>query len=609
MQSVPGDGGTIEVAIVPHTHWDREWYEPFQTYRVKLVHLVDELLDLLERDPSYTRFLLDGQTSVIDDYLEIRPEQHERLSRFAAKGRIQLGPWMILMDEFMVSGETIVRNLQLGIERAEELGADALLRVGYLPDMFGHIAQMPQLLRQAGLEHAVVWRGVPSEIHSTAFWWQAPDGSRVRAEYLYGSYSNGRELPDDPEQLVARARGYEAELGTARLPGGGILLMNGSTTSSPNAGSGPRSSAPTRPRRAIASRSPRSTTTSAQPCEGLTTWEGELRSGARANVLMGVASNRVDVHQIAAAAERAVERVGEPLSALFLPAERYPDPFLRIAWRHLVLDSAHDSSCACSHDEVVEAVRVRYEEGHIGAALTRDALHQLAAEVDAPPGSTIVVNPTAVARGGLVTVPLPGEGPVHLVALDGTACPSQIVRTVGGEGISTVVVGRKVQWVVEMMRGPELAARVARVEQQRLADGTVEVTFHDAGPGEASIDLEATREVGRTRRRGRHHLDSPAPGAGARGGVRGERRARLRLAHVPRRKVQGPMVRCERTARSSPTSTCAWRWIPTTARSRWTPTAYAWPASTATSTAVTAATPTTIRRPRATPSSIGRKRW
>ena len=93
--------------------------------------------------------------------------------------------------------------------------------------MFGHVAQMPQLLRLAGLEHAVVWRGVPAEIDRTAFWWEAPDGSRVRAEYLYGSYSNGRDLPDDAKQLVARAHGYEMELGPALLPDGSLLLMNG----------------------------------------------------------------------------------------------------------------------------------------------------------------------------------------------------------------------------------------------------------------------------------------------------------------------------------------------------------------------------------------------
>ena len=150
---------TRQVGIVPHTHWDREWYAPFQRYRVQLVHLVDDLLDLLEADPSFTRFLLDGQTAVIDDYLAVRPEAEPRLRALAGAGRLQVGPWMILMDEFMVSGETIVRNLQHGLARAAALGGDAAMRVGYLPDMFGHIAQMPQLLRLAGLEHAVVWRG------------------------------------------------------------------------------------------------------------------------------------------------------------------------------------------------------------------------------------------------------------------------------------------------------------------------------------------------------------------------------------------------------------------------------------------------------------------
>ena len=140
------------------------------------------------------------------------------------------------MDEFMVSGETLVRDLQLGIDARAQLGG--AMRVGYLPDMFGHVAQMPQILRLAGLEHAVVWRGVPAAVDRTAFWWQAPDGSRVRAEYLYGSYSNGRELPSDPAQLVARARNYELELGPAALPGGGVLLMNGSDHLPPQRGLG-----------------------------------------------------------------------------------------------------------------------------------------------------------------------------------------------------------------------------------------------------------------------------------------------------------------------------------------------------------------------------------
>ncbi len=369
--------------------------------------------------------------------------------------------------------------------------------VGYLPDMFGHVAQMPQILRLAGLEHAVVWRGVPSDITSTAFWWEAPDGSRVRAEYLFGSYSNGRDIPNDWTQLVARARGYELELGDARLAGGGMLLMNGSDHLLPQPWLGRVVDDANREQQEY-----HFTVTSlpeyvaAQPTVALPEWCGELRSGARANVLMGVASNRVDVHQAAARAERAIERIGEPLSALFLPATEYPDTLLRVAWRHLVLDSAHDSSCACSHDEVVDAVRVRYQEArHIGEALTHDALRALATEVDAPPGSTIVVNPTQTARGGLVTIPVPGDGPMHMVAVDGSPRPTQLISRTTGDGLSTTVTGPKIRWVVEMMRGPELAgAKIARVERRDLADGTVELTLHNAGPGDTPIDLQATRE-------------------------------------------------------------------------------------------------------------------
>jgi alpha-mannosidase len=485
-----------EVGIVPHTHWDREWYLPFQTSRLQLVHLVDDLLDLLESDASYARFLLDGQTVVVDDYLEVRPDAEARIARLVADGRVQIGPWMVLMDEFMVSGETIVRDLQLGIARAHALGAS--MPVGYLPDMFGHVAQMPQILQLAGLDHAVVWRGVPAAIDRSAFWWEAPDGSRVRAEYLYGSYSNGRELPSDSAALVARTHHYELELGPARLPGGGLLLMNGSDHLAPQRDLGAvvadANAAQDRYRFAITSLPEYLAT---QPTDGLPTWRGELRSGARANVLMGVASNRVDIHQLAAAAERSLERRAEPLSALFLGQAAYPDALLRIAWQNLVVNSAHDSSCACSHDDVVDAVRVRYQEAlHIGNALTRDALITLAHEVDAPPSSTVVVNPTATDRTSTVAIALPGTGPVHFVALDdGARFPAQVVSTRVGEGISTVVTGQKIRWILEMMRGPEFAgARVARVERTRRDDGIVEFTIHDAAPGDAAIDLEPTRE-------------------------------------------------------------------------------------------------------------------
>ena len=190
-----------DVVIVPHTHWDREWYEPFQTFRMRLVELVDDLLPLLDADPGYAHFQLDGQMAVVDDYLAIRPERADDLRRLAAGGRLSMGPWYILMDEFLVSGETMVRDLQLGLEAAAGFGG--AMPVGYLPDMFGHVAQMPQLLAQAGFADAVVWRGVPSAVDRDAFTWVAPDGSAVRATYLLDGYGNGATLPDDAKDLLA----------------------------------------------------------------------------------------------------------------------------------------------------------------------------------------------------------------------------------------------------------------------------------------------------------------------------------------------------------------------------------------------------------------------
>ncbi len=138
----------LNIILVPHTHWDREWYQTFQQFRMRLVHAIDRLLDILDHDPTFTHFMLDGQTIVLDDYLEVRPEYAERLKNHIRSGRIQVGPWYLQPDEFLVSGESLVRNLQIGLRQAAEYGEP--MRAGYVPDCFGHIAQLPQFLQ-------VVW--------------------------------------------------------------------------------------------------------------------------------------------------------------------------------------------------------------------------------------------------------------------------------------------------------------------------------------------------------------------------------------------------------------------------------------------------------------------
>src|SRR5436305_8191786 len=154
-----GPARAPRVALVPHTHWDREWYEPFASMQLRLAAVLDEVLDRLSEGKSYDHFLFDGQMAMVEDYLALRPGAESLIRELAARGRANLGPWYVLPDEFLVSGETLVRNLEMGWAAAARFGPP--MAVGYLPDTFGHTAQMPQLLAQAGIRHAVVWRGVP----------------------------------------------------------------------------------------------------------------------------------------------------------------------------------------------------------------------------------------------------------------------------------------------------------------------------------------------------------------------------------------------------------------------------------------------------------------
>ncbi len=402
----------LPVVVVPHTHWDREWYSTFETFRGRLVRVLDDLLRLLDADPGYAHFLLDGQLALVDDYLAVRPEAADHLRRLVAAGRVEVGPWYTLPDEFCVSGETLVRDLQLGLERGEAMGG--AMELGYLPDMFGHVAQMPQILRLFGFDRAVVWRGVPSAVDRTRFWWSAPDGSTVRAEYLWWGYSVGASIRDDAPALIARVRSLVEELGSAGC--GALLLMNGTDHQAPQpwlarvvdeAGR----LAPDLTWRVCGLAEALDGGPSAPvDGDGLPRWSGELRSGARANLLMGVASNRIDVKQAAAAAERAVERVAEPLCALWLPAERWPARLLDEAWLEIVRNAAHDSSCACSIDEVCAAVLARYTSARRTAdTCTATALRAIGALPGAP--GLLVVNATSRRRGGLLELELPGEGP------------------------------------------------------------------------------------------------------------------------------------------------------------------------------------------------------
>ncbi len=169
--------------LVLHTHWDREWRYPLWENRMYLCNMVDELLEILDTDPEYRSFVMDGQTVIIEDYLEVRPENREKVEKYIKEGRIEVGPWYTLPDLYPVSGESLVRNLQRGMRLGERLGK--CTKVAYESFGWGQTAQFPQIYKQFGLDFSVVAKNVSKErAPECEFLWEAPDGSRILATRL-----------------------------------------------------------------------------------------------------------------------------------------------------------------------------------------------------------------------------------------------------------------------------------------------------------------------------------------------------------------------------------------------------------------------------------------
>ncbi|GGO25036.1 hypothetical protein GCM10010116_50280 [Microbispora rosea subsp. aerata] len=382
--------------VVPHTHWDREWYLPFQRFRAGLVRVLDEVLDALAADPAY-RFTMDGQLAAIEDYLEIRPERRADVARFVAEGRLAVGPWLILADEFLCSGETLLRNLEYGMRGAAALGG--AMPVGYLPDQFGHCAQMPQMLALAGLRLACLWRGVPARVDRDSFDWTGADGTTIRTRYLPGGYGNASGLFTGPAEGMPDRVSAFASAARAWAAGGTLLAMCGADHSAPA--------------REITAWGLRVATLAealtGEPAAGeVPRVAGELRSHARANLLPGVISARVPLKQAMARAERVLIRYAEPLSALWLADRTACRRLIDMAWRSVIACTGHDSVTGCGSDETAQQVAARIAEAGQTAQAVVDTVAASLAEA-APKGSLVVVNPSPYERTGLVLADLPED--------------------------------------------------------------------------------------------------------------------------------------------------------------------------------------------------------
>jgi hypothetical protein len=436
----------LTVFLVAHTHWDREWYAPFETLRAALVELLDDLLERLEKDPDYPDFVLDGQTVLLEDYLEVRPEAAPRLAALAERGRLRLGPWYVLPDEFLVSGEALVRNLERGLKMSRQRGSHPT--VGYVPDCFGHVSQLPRLLAGFGLTSCLFTRGLGAGPISTAYRWQG-----LLALQQVRSYSHVGRLHPDPEQAARRLRQAVDEL-KPYLPLPVVLLCHGGDHRRPHPRL-PEVLAALRRQGAYAevrSGGYEDYAAAVARLGGvLPELSGELRGGRLFPLLTGVLSARVPLKLANHRVQLLLERRAEPLDALAALAGARDSTadlrqrLLELGWRELLRNHPHDSLAGCCADAVHRENLVRFEKaGQLALEVVERAEGALFWQVDtrAPEPALralLVWNPSARPRREVVRCRLllaPGEAPGRLALFtrEGQPVPLQLLSRSAGEG-------------------------------------------------------------------------------------------------------------------------------------------------------------------------------
>ncbi|MBA2457665.1 MAG: hypothetical protein H0V43_01770 [Gemmatimonadales bacterium] len=433
--------------LIPHTHWDREWYLTRAGFLTRLVPMLDDLLERLDGDPGLRTFLLDGQTVLVEDYLRVRPDRRERIQRLVLEGRLQVGPWYVLADELIPSAESLVRNLLAGQADAAGLGgrSDAL----YSPDAFGHPAAWPALAAEFRIQFGALWRGVGGEPgqEGDLYRWRAPDGREILIYHLPpDGYEIGAALPagwDRVRRVLTRR---------AATPHVAVMVGADHHAVHPDIGGLRDALAALEPEAEVrVSRLDEFLSDAARWAERCPTLTGELRwSYGYTWTLQGVHGTRAPLKRRHTEAELHLERVAEPLAALSR-WRRGPDPgpLLHAAWRTLLRCQFHDSIAGCCSDPVARRVAARIEDARtISGQVARSSFETLvgydpdrardrAAET-AP--ALLLWNPAPRRRGGVVVADLTWLRRDVLVGPPGartprrgvSPTPAQIGAAIGG---------------------------------------------------------------------------------------------------------------------------------------------------------------------------------
>ncbi len=385
-----------EYCVISHTHWDREWYRTQEKFRIQLVDLFDHLLEILDSEPDYI-FHMDAQTIVFEDYWEIRPEMKEKCCKYIQEGRILAGPWYVQNDFFLTSGEATVRNLLLGMKQANDMGRCGT--TGYVPDQFGLISQLPQILRGFELDHCIFGRGYGDFYMDTdgvakahkkpsEFLWKGADGSEVLAIHMTHWYNNAQRFSEDIGRASRMVENIRNSFdGIAVTPY--LLLMNGVDHLEPQGNLLPilnevQKALPKDEKIYQTSLEHYVDLVKKATAETEMHVEtGELMAGMNKHTLKDTTSSRIYLKIMNTRLQNMLENCLEPLYALLEMSGMdgvYPSGHLDYMWKMLIRNHAHDSICGCSHDAVHRHMEDRFAAiEEVGEEMKVRGMRQLAA--------------------------------------------------------------------------------------------------------------------------------------------------------------------------------------------------------------------------------------
>lgn len=351
-----------QIHVVPHFHWDREWYFTAEESKILLVNDMEEIMEMLEDNPDYPCFIMDGQTAVLEDYLCVKPENKERIQKLVKEGKLIIGPWYTQTDEMVVGGESIVRNLLYGKMDCEAFGPRMM--IGYLPDSFGQTARMPQILNGFGIKRSMFWRGTSERMGTdkTEFLWNGDDNAQVTVQLLPLGYAIGKYLPEDEDALKDRLDKYFPVLDHGTVTDH-ILLPNGHDQMpvQKNIFDIMKKIEKCYPGRKTKLGRYEEVFDEIEKVTELDQLEGEFLDGKYMRVHRSIYSSRSDLKSSNTRIENKITNVLEPLASIaYSLGFRYEHGLIESIWKELLKNHAHDSIGCCCSDKVHRMIQDRF---------------------------------------------------------------------------------------------------------------------------------------------------------------------------------------------------------------------------------------------------------